>query len=235
MNIYLYEYYGQGISTHHLGILVETSPPEALDFLGNKVWLLAGVVVAMLAWWAGSWYAACTTRALDWRGPSRFVVVALLAVGVGIGSKAPSFPLDRETFAASWPFGLAARGYDFYKERRYLSELGERSARFHFGAYMAQPMQEAPGQEGRAGGQTIVVVIGESSRYDRWSLNGYERKTNPLLEQEANLVSHARPDHGRLRHAPVGAGDPLAQTRHAKFAGRLCREIVPERVQGSRL
>ncbi|WP_346428566.1 sulfatase-like hydrolase/transferase [Janthinobacterium agaricidamnosum] len=32
------------------------------------------------------------------------------------------------------------------------------------------------------------MVIGESSRYDRWSLNGYERDTNPLLKQEANLV-----------------------------------------------
>jgi glucan phosphoethanolaminetransferase (alkaline phosphatase superfamily) len=37
--------------------------------------------------------------------------------------------------------------------------------------------------------QTIVVVLGESSRYDRWSLNGYERETNPLLSLEDNLVS----------------------------------------------
>jgi glucan phosphoethanolaminetransferase (alkaline phosphatase superfamily) len=33
------------------------------------------------------------------------------------------------------------------------------------------------------------MVIGESSRYDRWSLNGYARETNPLLKQEANLVA----------------------------------------------
>jgi glucan phosphoethanolaminetransferase (alkaline phosphatase superfamily) len=33
------------------------------------------------------------------------------------------------------------------------------------------------------------MVIGESSRYDRWSLNGYARETNPLLSQEANLVA----------------------------------------------
>jgi glucan phosphoethanolaminetransferase (alkaline phosphatase superfamily) len=31
-------------------------------------------------------------------------------------------------------------------------------------------------------------VIGESSRYDRWSLNGYDRETNPLLAREDNLV-----------------------------------------------
>ena len=40
IEIYLRLYYGQGISTHHLGIITETSPKEALEFLGNKVWLL---------------------------------------------------------------------------------------------------------------------------------------------------------------------------------------------------
>jgi hypothetical protein len=33
--LYLYLYYGQGISTHHLGIMAETSPLEALEFLGS--------------------------------------------------------------------------------------------------------------------------------------------------------------------------------------------------------
>ena len=40
IEIYLRLYFGQGISTHHLGIIAETSPKEALEFLGNKVWLL---------------------------------------------------------------------------------------------------------------------------------------------------------------------------------------------------
>lgn len=30
----------------------------------------------------------------------------------------------------------------------------------------------------------LIVVVGESSRYDRWSLNGYKRETNPLLSKE---------------------------------------------------
>ena len=199
VNLYLYTYYSQGISTHHLGILFETSPAEALDFLGAKVWLLAGVLVAMLAWWGGSWYAACKTRALDWNDPSRFVVLAVLLLALGAGwwaredvntghpTPLPEWarvPLDADAFAASWPFGLAARAYDFYIERRYLAELAQRSAHFKFGARLAAPMQEGEMRE-----QTIVVVLGESSRYDRWSLNGYARKTNPLLEQEANIVS----------------------------------------------
>ncbi|WP_460829454.1 phosphoethanolamine transferase, partial [Massilia agilis] len=88
-------------------------------------------------------------------------------------------PFDREAFAQSWPFGLVARGMDFYRERVYLADLNRASANFHFGAHPAQA--DAPPQ-------LVVLVIGESSRYDRWRLNGYARDTNPLLAQEPNLV-----------------------------------------------
>jgi hypothetical protein len=37
-------------------------------------------------------------------------------------------PLAFSDFAASWPFGLTARGVDFYKEREYLADLGQRAA-----------------------------------------------------------------------------------------------------------
>ncbi|WP_438865417.1 phosphoethanolamine transferase [Neptunicella sp.] len=35
----------------------------------------------------------------------------------------------------------------------------------------------------------VIVVVGETARTDRFSLNGYQRQTNPLLEQESNLIS----------------------------------------------
>lgn len=56
--VYLFTYYGQGISTHHLGIIAETSPKEALEFLGQKVWLMLAVMVGVIAWWVTSFRAA---------------------------------------------------------------------------------------------------------------------------------------------------------------------------------
>ena len=35
----------------------------------------------------------------------------------------------------------------------------------------------------------VVVVVGEAARADRFSLNGYERDTNPLLAKEQGVVS----------------------------------------------
>lgn len=217
LELYLLVYYGQGISTHHLGIMAETSPSEAREFLGNSVWLLAAALIGVVAWWASTWAVAWRTRALDWEDRSRWLVLAVLGgcaalllysqrfgvmpetpVGtsqrarvhlVKAGGAAPSAlrplphwaepPVDLRALAQSWPFGLAARGVDFYRERVYLAQLNRRSAAFRFGAYQAEG-QDAP--------QVVVMVLGESSRYDRWSLNGYGRETNPLLAQERNLV-----------------------------------------------
>jgi glucan phosphoethanolaminetransferase (alkaline phosphatase superfamily) len=36
----------------------------------------------------------------------------------------------------------------------------------------------------------FVLIIGESSRYDRWQINGYERKTSPRLLRQKNLISY---------------------------------------------
>ena len=230
--LYLIMYYGQGISTHHLGIIAETSPQEALEFLGNNVWLLLIVMIAVIAWWGAGLRAALRTRELDWNDGSRWIAVAALAVGAGIwaygaafgiaakpgvpasasasagGPIPPGFfggrtsggasatvsappalpplprairlPVDLEAVARSWPFGLVIRLTDFYKERSYLADLGRRSASFHFGAHQ-KAADGAP--------ETVILVLGESSRYDRWSLNGYARQTNPLLEKEENLVA----------------------------------------------
>src|SRR5471032_1311485 len=82
--LYLFMYYGQGISTHHLGIIAETSPKEALEFLGRKVWLMAGVMLAVVLWWIAALVAARRSPMLAWRGRSRrvalLILVALAAV-----------------------------------------------------------------------------------------------------------------------------------------------------------
>jgi glucan phosphoethanolaminetransferase (alkaline phosphatase superfamily) len=224
VELYLNSYYNQGISTHHLGIIAETSPKEAMEFLGNKVWLLALISAGIISWWVASWRAAFKTRDLDWNDYSRWIMIALLTAGFGIWMyeqeygaekarvsasaaadeeddaeivnvsasargasarfpKLPAWariPFDLETFGATWPFGLAVRGHEFWRERQYLAELSYKSRLFKFGARQTDT-SDMP--------QVVVMVIGESSRFDRWSLNGYKRETNPLLKKEANLVS----------------------------------------------
>ncbi|MES2106861.1 MAG: phosphoethanolamine transferase [Pseudomonadota bacterium] len=252
--IYLRMYFGQGISTHHLGIIAETSPKEALEFLGNKAWLLLFVSLAVVAWWWSILRLARHKHALSWNHYSRWLAIGAYLLGaavwfygreIGVASasvtanasaplassasaaasaeeddeddasdseasasiiaKRPApastaysrylakvspylpklphwanIPYDDDTFALTWPFGLVLRGVDFWNERSYLADLAGKSGSFSFQAHEAGPAEQP---------QIVVMVIGESSRYDRWSLNGYQRETNPQLSKEDNLVS----------------------------------------------
>jgi glucan phosphoethanolaminetransferase (alkaline phosphatase superfamily) len=201
VEIYLQIYFGQSLSVHHLGVIAETSPAEAREFLGNKIWLLGSAMLLALGWFVMSWWACWQTRALDWRGPSRLFAGLLLCIGLALwlygggsshtgsrpgGQGANGLPswarisVNSQLLARSWPYGIAMHAESYRKEQRYLAQLSARTAQFRFGAFQT-------GQKNTP--QIVVVVLGESSRADRWSLNGYERKTNPLLEQEANLVS----------------------------------------------
>ncbi|MBI1889712.1 MAG: phosphoethanolamine transferase [Burkholderiales bacterium] len=248
VEIYLQLFYGQGISAHHLGIILETSPKESLEFLGSKIWLLFVITLGVFVWWGLSWYAAFRTSTLNWRGKTRWTALLLIGLGIGFGaygnqfgylpraqaasaankisagnvsgeqeeeeeeedaeeeenspansiassalspmadvkSTWPKLPawakisLELNNFDQSWPFGLGARGYEFWKERDYLGQLARNSHLFKFGAHQPS-LGNTP--------QIVVMVIGESSRYDRWSLNGYARETNPFLKRENNLIS----------------------------------------------
>jgi glucan phosphoethanolaminetransferase (alkaline phosphatase superfamily) len=205
VELYLQFYFGQGISTHHLGVIAETSPKEAMEFLGRKTWVLGTVLALDVAWFIGSWRLAWHDRQLHWTGPSRWATLVLLAAGAALWlagggltsssfppgksmasktvSRSPTWaqvPVDAAVFARTWPFGVVMHAHAFWKERRYLAELARQNRDFRFGARQEQHADDP---------QIIVMVLGESSRADRWSLNGYGRDTNPLLKQESNLVS----------------------------------------------
>ena len=203
--VYLQLYFGQGISSHHLGVIAETGPMEALEFLGNGIWLLAAVLVLVVAWFVLIWRVVLRCADLDWHGPSRLIVLVALGMGTAVwlyggAAMSGSSPALRQAsvakhrhlpdwarisvnvpvLASSWPYGLVFQAFAFWRERIYLHQLAQRSEAFRF-----HVRQDAAGKAPHI----VVMVLGESSRADRWSLNGYARRTNPLLEQERNLVS----------------------------------------------
>ncbi|MFZ6874871.1 phosphoethanolamine transferase [Undibacterium sp. Di27W] len=289
IEVYLRLYFGQGISTHHLGIMVETSPKEAMEFLGNKVWLLLLLVILVSAWWWSLLRIAKAHSHWHWTHRSRWLVLLVFALGLGcwnygeqigispasasassdsassssteegddedddddeddeeeasastassVSSSASAsadtltswqtslkkhlpalphwarIPYDEEIYIRTWPFGLVLRANDFWIERDYLAKLSEKSRAFRFQAHL---------DGNPATPQTIIMVIGESSRFDRWSLNGYERDTNPLLKKESNLVSFSdvvtAVSATRLSVPIIVSRKPAAQSLKAGFS-----------------
>src|SRR5476651_2434886 len=94
--LYLFKFYGQGISTHHLGIIAETSPKEAMEFVGQNVWLMAGVMLATIAWWVLTLIAARRAPQLAWRGKTRWIALLILVALAG-------------AWGYGWEFGVRAK------------------------------------------------------------------------------------------------------------------------------
>lgn len=56
----------------------------------------------------------------------------------------------------------------------------EQARHFCFGAYKKDTIPQR---------QIYIFIIGETSRFDRWQINGYHRPTSPRLQQQKNLIS----------------------------------------------
>lgn len=79
------------------------------------------------------------------------------------------------------PFGVLPQGFITWLVHARSGEAYARSQGFRFGARREPPPDDRP--------ELYVLVIGESSRPDRWGLNGYERDTSPRLARTPNLLS----------------------------------------------
>lgn len=114
-----------------------------------------------------------------------FTVGALVIVYGAVGVKqAWSFGMVGGMFDVmghdrNSPFGIFPQAVIALKLHRDSLEHARRAASFSFGATRAATPPEA---------EQYVLVVGESSRPDHWSLYGYGRETNPRLSKEENLV-----------------------------------------------
>ena len=183
---YLYRFYGRGVSPFHLSMVADTNPDELLEFLGSRLWVMLAVTLMAFTWWLLVRRAALRTDVLDWNGRSRkWSLIGMALLGSALAVEQPlaspsQLALEETEFADTRPFGFLATAVQFVIDQHRLSSLGEDTRGFRFGAH---PLHAGPQP------LVMVVVIGESSRFDRWSLNGYRRETNPLLAQERNLIS----------------------------------------------
>jgi glucan phosphoethanolaminetransferase (alkaline phosphatase superfamily) len=83
-------------------------------------------------------------------------------------------------FLKIYPYDLIIRTYQVYRTKKEIREGYEKIKHFEFGAQKT----ESTGRK-----EIYVFVIGETGRYNSYSLNGYKRETAPLLSKIENLIS----------------------------------------------
>jgi glucan phosphoethanolaminetransferase (alkaline phosphatase superfamily) len=192
--LYLRWAYAAPLSPQFVGLSLETHRREFIEFL-HTFWRELALGLVLLAAVAGGALALTWRSSARWTHRSRwwclvlFPLVGLVQYQVfemqepaDLGATPDPLrvaPLSfwsekwREVFPLTLPLALQR----YYEDATRVAQLRKQVAGYRFGAVNARPPLDA-----------VVLVIGESSRADRWSLDGYARDTNPLLARRANLV-----------------------------------------------
>ncbi len=180
---YFMDSYGVVISDDMLQNIAHTNTAEALELFNVKL-LAYLIVLGILPALAVGWVP------LKWRGlrielTSRlklFGITLALVIGTALvfGSFYASFLREHKELRAH-----ANPTYYVYSAIKYTARLLESRSdapMLVVGADAAIPASDVDRE-------LIIMVIGETARADRFSLNGYQRDTNPQLRQK-NVISY---------------------------------------------
>ena len=203
--------YGAGISALVLALLAETETQEAVPLLWSTPWTVWLPIAALvLLWllalrrgrpprrWPGVWLvlggalllvpAMGFTNAIavyHHREAARRMATGEVDSRYQPDALSPLLTPWQLAVRSAFPVSLVYAVTDFLHERRTMAQAVAQRQSLRFGA-RAEP--RAPGEPRRI----QVLVIGETARADRWSLNGFQRPTTPLLAARDDVVSFTR-------------------------------------------
>lgn len=196
---YLHRYSGPS-SAHIIAIISETNLKEALGYLGSNGVLLGCLYLVFCVWsiWLTRFFKQLD---LQWAHRSRIWIILIFAPTLGIyfyGYKdfdsaqkkligmdsdltSYYFSYGANEFFDTYPFGMPLRIFDYFYQNKKLKYLSSELKLVKLNIPRNTGLKDSD--------ETYVVVIGESSRADHWSINGYERETTPLLESTEHVLS----------------------------------------------
>lgn len=163
--------------------IVDTTPAESFALLSVRMvmtLLLSGLLAVIIAWWVRYRQPRTRLRSMAWRVVSIVVsgVVIVLVAMLFYKDYASLFRNNKELVKSLNPSNSIVAVNSWYKHNR-LSNLP--LVRIGEDATLRAQMKDGPRRN------LTILVVGETSRAENFSLGGYGRNTNPRLAQD-NVV-----------------------------------------------
>jgi len=198
--IYYISIYHVGINEQILSIVIETDIQEAIQFLGGQLY----IYFIIYLFWLVLCLCCCHKHyksPVIWCHWSRYLVIILGTVYFSLGyylnakiaAKMNSafgdiennFLVQEENeflqdLKQTYPLGLVINTSNILKEQKKINQAFDKNNNFKFNSKRIENSNKK---------EIYILVLGETSRRENWQLNGYERKTNPLLIQQENLIN----------------------------------------------
>lgn len=171
-------------NTEMLGLILDTNYHEVTELMG---WRLIPLILLCIVFFVV--FVLISKKLPGTLSFKRAGMISLIAIALFLltpftrTTKTEYYTqILKNTFKTYHPFRVGdAIGY-LNRELKNVENYKRDVANFSFGASRQLPDS--------SGIQKIhVLLIGETARYDRFSINGYERETSPLLAQQQNLLT----------------------------------------------
>ncbi len=167
--------YGADILKETMTVFFEATPREVDSFTNAET--LASIAYGMALAGFGIWLLGRQKPAALLVHRTLSLIAALVCFAMAI------YPVNLSIRQLP-PYNFISASYEYWRERtRFIDRLKHRydisEEDWRFTPRGATPL-------------VVVLVIGESARADHFSLNGYERETNPLLKNQPNLVNFSK-------------------------------------------
>jgi glucan phosphoethanolaminetransferase (alkaline phosphatase superfamily) len=140
-------------------------------------WLPFFIINLIIGFWS-VYYSSVVYTPKKTHKPKRLLIIFLSTSCVLIFTYSANRGMDIIT--SGYPFGTPLRLHEFLHEKSNLLLQRELIKNYTFNAKSNHLNTEK---------EIFVLIIGETGKRERWSLNGYSKKTNPLLAKQTNLIN----------------------------------------------
>lgn len=210
--------------------IISTNVHEALELL-SSIWYVVVIAVVLCIAYFVTVIRYCKNDYLipQWGRKTAYIVIPLVLIGgfTYFFVLAHSLMTSQETslktnlidvkdmmtdkFNKLFPFDVYLATKDVLEFHQSIEEEQEHLANFTFGIPPKADSTE----------ETIVLVIGETARWENFGINGYQRNTTPNLKKEKNLVSYS---HTATQANLTSNSVPLIVTRANALNAQLANE-----------
>ncbi|MGJ7527004.1 phosphoethanolamine transferase [Variovorax sp. GB1P17] len=192
LEVFLRVNFAQPVTPTFVGMAMDADAREMAEFLSTSGWavLFPGVLFISVAIVLGMYLyrkrARWTHRSRHWvllTVPAILILLALLHRDMGDAAAAAPEPFVNRAgsmaavLATVYPLDLPLSAIWVHQDASIIRQLRAKLSGFDFEPKLADAHLD-----------TVVLVVGESSRSDRWQLFGYERKTTPKLSAMGDLI-----------------------------------------------
>ena len=188
-DLYLISNYDMRLTSSTISVMLENSV-SASDYVQTLSASTYVAISVMIVFFGLLTYGMRRLRVQSWRclkiaGVGLALTYTSAAFGDGILAHYEDGTLgvgieDVLAHDRNGPFGIIPQGYVAYKVYEDAAEHQQKAASFRFGATRRAEPKES---------EVYVLVIGESSRRDHWSLYGYPRPTTPRIDRTPNIIT----------------------------------------------